>query len=410
MSQYLRETISKIKASINSLPVTPLHFNKLYDDTLFQYPDEYNADAENYHKTPNQYVTAFGKPKTHTHKGGILCGVCFDNKPASQTWFCRLCNASLCAGCYQGCKNAGGINYMPISVMDLANKNYDNWSPRAEQPKCPACRGEGTFASKGIRATRLHKYGDGEGEVARYFGPNITTDKYLQQNVRQYIKSYNEAVTDTVTTLHKYKQSYEDLQKNIMEDAEYQAFCDDINEKRGIIAEMEQTIRDINSEIYKLQLQKESFVTNKIGNEDEDELPQALSSSNTLASKYPRKFYRQHKNGEHYSMRFTACVSDKDIAEFCNFTKEYKQNVTIAYERYGVTPYQRDQETNDLLINLNKHYQGVVKRFDALNTGCIIPRLAVNTSNASAMSDNELALAIARLQQEVSKRGATKEE
>lgn len=408
MSQYLRETISKIKASINSLPATALQFNKLYDDTLFQYPDEYNADAENYHKTPNQYVTAFSRPKTHTHKGGILCGVCFENKPASQTWFCRLCNASLCAGCFQGCKNVG-FGFMPISVMDLANKNYDSSSVRASQPRCPACRGEGTFASKGIRATRLRKFGDGEAEVAKYFGPDLTRDKYLQQNVRGYIKSYNEAVTDTLTTLHKYKQSYEDLQKSIMDDAKYQAFCDDINEKRGVIAEMEQTIRDINTEIYKLQLKKESFVTNKIGNEvNVTGLPQALSSSNTIASKYPRKFYRQHKNGEQDSMSFTACRSDKDIAEFCNFTIQYKQNVAMAYERYGITPYQREQETNDLMLMLNKHYQNVVCRFDALNTGCIIPTLAIPTSNASAMSDKELALAIARLQQEASKRGATK--
>ena len=82
MTSQITAKINKIRATLNALPPKDLTFDKVYTDTLFDkyYPEEYDPNCESYTKMPYAYVSAFGKPRTHTFKGGIECGVCFEKK------------------------------------------------------------------------------------------------------------------------------------------------------------------------------------------------------------------------------------------------------------------------------------------------------------------------------------------
>lgn len=313
------------------------------------------------------------------------------------------------------------MTYTPISTLDLNDKSYGMYSTRAEQPRCPSCRGEGTFATKGIKATRLRKFGGGNGEIPKYFGPKIDIDKDLKGLVTNYVKAYNDTATELRAKLYEFKEGLEKAIEFITTSDNYQAFCDDINAKEGLIQDMEQTIREIQTDIYKIKLERDKFVQDSTEDglvaKDGQELKKAMEASGYVANKFPRKFFREYNKGaKDYSRELHNCCNDRDIAEHCNFTKAYKTSLTLAYERYGMGDqgwHLQPADFGEGLYELHNAYKKVVSRYDLLNTGTIMPKTVVE--DIVKMDDMSLDLRIKALlaeqeKREAPKRGATKEE
>lgn len=243
---------------------TPLVYDKLYTDTLMSYPEGYDENHPQYAKQPHQYVKICDNPKRYKAVGGINCSICFDKKPAGQTWWCRVCATAVCAGCYRGCRQGAVSRYQPVAPV-VTTGDYDVYDTLAEQPPCPTCRSVGTFGTKGVQGTRIIGSGEDEGygsnrRKKNWFGPNVTADVTLKDNIRDYITTYNKIQKIIITKVADDIKQGEANVEAIENDGDYQDFACCINEQEHQIRQLEQTIRDIQAGIYKLKCDREKHV------------------------------------------------------------------------------------------------------------------------------------------------------
>ena len=246
---------------LNSLE-TPneLDYDKFFTDTLMVYPEGFDPNGAVLKKPCYRYGgDIFDLDRSHkSPKGGLGCSVCLEDKPARSMYFCRLCGGGLCAGCWTGCKTA---NTTHDSISITASNSSGNY-PARDQPRCPTCRGEGTYGSQGLQATRVIQFTE---QGRKYtFGPPPTIDHKLKEEVRLYIKEYNKVIRIVKDKIDKDKVIYADNIMAIEADETYNDMETQINKQEQLIMDMEQTIREIRGEVYNLKHRREEYVKDKL--------------------------------------------------------------------------------------------------------------------------------------------------
>lgn len=358
MSGRLATKINRLK--LMDKP-TPLVYDKLYTETLVTYPEGYDENHTQYQKKPHQYVKVMDHPKRYTNRGGINCSICFDKKPATQTWWCRVCSTAICAGCYRGCRQGADYKHTPVAPVETTG-DYDVFDTLATQPPCPTCRSEGTFGTKGVQGTRIIGSGADTGYGSRrrkadWFGPNVTNDVILKEAVKDYINEYNKIQHIIITKVADDVKQGEANVEAIENDQDYQDFACCINEQEYQIRQLEQTIRDIQGGIYKLKMEREEHVK-KLIKEPEKISPNFWVGKGVTTSRatpvedisvlakalkhdYPRRFFSPNVNNDVESLRVH---NDLDLWRHAYFRKgacdggwfkELDDKLKIAQERYG---------------------------------------------------------------------------
>ena len=372
-----------------------LKWDGFYTDTVFNYPDQFHTDTT-LSKKAYQYVDVKGIDKKYKGRN-VECLICYDKKSVKTGRWCRVCNFYCCAGCYKSCRQQS--SYEPITVIDCHYKPYEQWDKRAEQPRCPQCRGEGTFGTQGVNATRVAKIAVVQHPANptryQYFGPDVTEDVELQSLTRDYLNEYNK-VTDYLNEQMAVERVLITNSISFIENSdEYNGFCDDINEKEAEIKVLNDKILNIQMGIYNLHRQRELFVKDKAYFAEEIELPSDIGKGHRtpdtrtsyrygqyLRSNYPRRFFNISLN----SGGFREC--DIDIASKCDFSRLNRG----------------DKKAGGYFKTLDDKLLKVREKYDYLLTGAVNPNVAVSPNE---MPDDELALMIKKLQDEQKKRGAS---
>ena len=386
-----------------------LTYDKLFTDTTFNYPEQFHNDSS-LSKPAYQYVDVMGIKKKYKSIN-IECLICYEKKSCKTGRWCRICNVMVCAGCYKSCRAQS--THRPISVINCSDKPYTQECPRAWQPRCPKCRGEGSFGTKGVQATRIAKiraYGDGADTVYKQFGPDVTEDNELRRVTREYVNEYNKIAVylngDMEAERQGIKQSIEFIRTN----EEYNNFCDDINGKGDAIKSLKTEIEGIESRIWTLRCEKTAIerkrgefvkdnahyappteLPSSIGKGDMDSLSDKTSSgyNQLLRTKYPIWFFNHNLNTS-FDIN-----NDIDIASRSYFsTHQYSVDDGCGY---NLNDIMRGGYFKSLDVKLN----AVKTTYDYLLTGAINP---VIPESPDTMEDDELALMIQKLQAEQKRR------
>ena len=358
---------------------TKLDFDTFFSNTLFVYPDEYDDNDTIFSKPAYAYVKVYDTNKKYNQpRGGITCIVCYDKKPASTSWFCRVCDAVLCAGCFKSCRNHG-TTYSPESVLDLTDKNYSHRDVRATQPRCPQCRGEGTFGTKGVKCSRIKTITISDGVNKLYYSANPHNDIELRKYIKDYVAEFNKCRDE----MELYKCRNIARWKKVLEEVNtspiYEGFADDINEKEKMIKDLEQTIRDIRGAIWSIKIEQNKFIDDVI--EKKEKIPSPMIElgtqevdMDTLIDKfgkiYPRRFYASQMDGYAHLQHSD---NDMDISQNCYFSRYKRQ----------------ERRTGGILPQLDRIYSNVRERYDYLMTGAELPIRQAKT-DIDTMSDLEL--------------------
>lgn len=123
------------------------------------------------------------------------CALCLEMKPTNTLRNCRQCDWSICFSCYKGCvKTSKGWGQMTAQLYPLG----DNGARSLElQPRCPQCRGEGTYALQGTMGSPLFPHGDDDAlPYNNFYGANA--DKILSLQCRTYVDKYNEMYNSVI--------------------------------------------------------------------------------------------------------------------------------------------------------------------------------------------------------------------
>ena len=381
--------LSKYLSVLNAQrEVKGIKYSKMFEETRYQYPDEHNNHDELMLKPAYQYVKVMDTERKYKGKK-VECEICYEVKDVKTGRWCRQCSKYICAGCYQSCKTAGPTE-RAISVVDYTGKSYTHYDQKAKQPRCPHCRGDGTFGTQGIKATRVKCIT--QGNSTKIFGPDVCDDVILQKKVKDYIKEYNRTKEALNEKIAEQKVGIATSIKFIEESDEYNGLCDDINAQRAIIADYEKKIQHHQYEIYELSQKQKQFVADNSYN-SADNIVNGITVKHAykdnecyilcryLTAEYPRLFFG--------SWDGHLIENDVDIARK-SFCSKYNHGL----RKHGGM----FKGLDDKLIEVRNYY-------DYLLTGAINPSIPIKVDD---MADDELAIAIARLQQEqASRKGKT---
>ena len=385
---------ARIQQQLNSIDAlvtpTPLSFDTFYTDTLNR-PEGYDEFAGAYKHQPYQYGKCFDTEARYKKKGGSNCVVCMEDKPVRTMYFCRVCSNGLCSGCFNGCKAGSGHSHTAITPIDC-DSIYDS---KSQQPTCPSCRGEGTFATKGVNATRIVTFVSTSADRRTYtYGPNIFVDKTLKSHVKKYIKNYNIMRLMLNEKIQEDKDILTANIQTIMEDERYNEFASQININQEQVKALQQQIREIESDTYEIRHKREEYAKELLTEPaeiDEEWIVKNLGNKvkyngnvtlqtlvKSLTTNYPRTFKR---------------------------TQGHYESNDLAYLRglNGIGQFADKKRSGGFNDQLDKDMRRMTDRVNALGAGCIMP---IREADLDEQSDRELEEQMRMLQAIMDKRKA----
>ena len=418
MSQAILTRLKQLKSLTRP---TPLVYDKFYTDTLMNYPDGYDSKHKAFNHKPEQFIDIEKNKKTYTCKGGKACLICMEKKPVKTTHFCRQCHASVCASCYNKCRHSNVLHTSAnVGVIAIRPTHPDR-----TQPKCPACRGVGTFGTKGVMATRMVSfkvprpppYDNSECEFT--FGPVVTDDVILKGHVKGYITEYNRVLAilcDKIDT--EVEQGLADV-VTIHADVKYNDLESDINRIEGVIADYQQAIRELQSNLYSKRNEREKYVEGLM--RKEDEVTQEWFEEKGIPLLDLHCLPLQDNEGHKYKIRDNIAVAIKSLENnhprrfFHRDVDKQEDDVGIAQSCYlsQFVSHNYRGKTGRAFQGIHKFIALARERYDFLMTGAIQPVIKMEVTE---MSDAELTAQMDAIQATMDARkaqrqgGATKEE
>ena len=155
-------------------------------DYDIDYPEDVNPNDPRLQKPVRRFrdlhclpTFAGGKTIHKTHKGKFDCCVCMDSRSGAQSYFCRVCDNTVCAGCYSKLTQKSSRQHArDLSGFCVEDDCFVESNDDYYKPDCPCCKSPSPFSIKGIDASKLKRSSINHS----YYIGAITIDKELKDD------------------------------------------------------------------------------------------------------------------------------------------------------------------------------------------------------------------------------------